>query len=84
MSYIGPDTSRTDRACEKCAHFGGWPGDEEMAAWCIKNLYNNALSYAGCCDWTAQPEGWLYPPEISPTPGLAVHGHGRTGGARIR
>jgi hypothetical protein len=70
MPYTGPDTSRTDRACEKCNHFGGWVEADGGAAWCKKNHYCNALSYHGCCDWTAQPEGWLYPPELDPAPGL--------------
>lgn len=72
MPYIGPATEPTDRACSKCKHFGGWPGAEDMAAWCLKNQHCNALSYSGCCDWTPQPEGWLYPPEISSTPGISL------------
>lgn len=66
MPYTGPDTSRTDRACEKCKHFGGWVERNDGAAWCFKNQFVQALSYSGCCDWTPQPEGWLYPPEREP------------------
>lgn len=83
MSYVGPDTSRTDHACEKCVHFGGWPGDVGMAAWCLKHRYNNALSYQGCHSWEAQPVGWVAPPDPGPTPGLSVYGSGRDGGPRI-
>ena len=81
MPMIGPDPSiRTARACEKCNHFGGWPGAEEMGAWCLKNQFVFALSYGGCCDWTPQPEGWLYPPEVSPIEQPPPRRHG---GARI-
>lgn len=83
MSYVGPDTSRTDRACEKCAHFGGWVEAEFGSAWCKKHQIVQALSYSGCSSWQKQPEGWLYPPELDPTPGLACNGL-RRAGARIR
>jgi hypothetical protein len=70
MPYTGPDTSRTEHACEKCNHFGGWVERDEGSAWCLHSQRVNALSYSGCCSWTPQPVGWLYPPELDPTPGL--------------
>lgn len=84
MPYTGPDTSRTAHACEKCAHFGGWPEREFGTAWCLKTLYNNATSYNGCCSWEPQPDGWVMPPDPGPTPGLAVHGAGRSSTVRMR
>jgi hypothetical protein len=84
MAYLSPSTERTEHACEKCKHFGGWPEREFGTAWCLKTLYGNALSYAGCCSWTPQPEGWVAPPDPGPTPGLAIYGNGRPSGARIR
>lgn len=84
MPAIGPDTSRTDHACEKCAHFGGWPGREFGTAWCLKTLYVNALSYHGCCSWAQQPSDWVPPPDPGHTPGLAIYGSGRPSTVRMR
>lgn len=84
MHYYGPDTSRTDRACEHCNHFGGWVEQDEGAVWCVKSLMVHALSYSGCAYWEDQPVGWLYPPEVEPAPGLRIYGTGRQSTARIR
>lgn len=84
MPILSPSTEPTATACIKCKHFGGWPGSVDGAAWCLNTRHLQSLSYSGCCSWTAQPVGWVMPPECGPTPGAVVNASQRHSWARIR
>lgn len=69
MPYIGPDTSRTDRACEKCKHFGGWSAGVGYSVWCLDGKVVHALSYSGCAyfrAWAMMPANAVEPEEKWP------------------